>query len=267
MKLFFRSIGNGQAIIILHGLYGSGDNWMHIAKKFESDYSIFLPDMRNHGKSPHSDDFSYKSMVNDIHELVELNRLNKIILIGHSMGGRIAMRYAATHPEIVDKLIVADIAPDSEKTHSRFIPLVKMHENLIHGLKSLKIDQLQSREKVDMALSKYEKNPAVRQFLLKNLKRNSSQEFYWQINLPVFERDIKEHLISGSHEFLEITKVPALFIKGEYSIYLSEEDFEDIKVKFPNSKFEIIPDVGHWVHAENPIKFTQLVKDFIDTTQ
>ncbi|HZB15132.1 MAG TPA: alpha/beta fold hydrolase, partial [Chryseolinea sp.] len=176
MKLFFRELGEGEPVVILHGLFGSSDNWLTQAKLFAPHYRVLSVDLRNHGQSPHSDDFDYPSMVSDIHEFIQDQNITDPIIIGHSMGGKTAMNFALAYPDKVSKLIVVDIAPRSYNLE---------HYTIVEGLKAIPLDQLTSRNEADDILSQHVAEADVRQFLLKNLQRKSTGGFSWKINLPV----------------------------------------------------------------------------------
>lgn len=253
MKLFYRELGGkGQPLIILHGLFGSSDNWLTQAKVFAEKFHVYMPDQRNHGQSPHSeDDFDYSVMADDIHEFLITNAIHDPIILGHSMGGKAAMKFALDHPELLSKLIVVDIAPKSYRIH---------HDKILAGLKSIELDSVQSRNEADELLSAYEPDESTRQFLLKNLQRKSGGGFSWKINLPVLDRDIDK--ISNGFSLEKTFEKPSLFIRGSRSNYVKEEDLPQIHRFFPQSKVVTL-DTGHWVHAEKPREFIEAVMNFI----
>ena len=252
MKLNFKKTGTGKPLVILHGLFGSADNWFSIAKELEKDFTLYLVDQRNHGDSPHSEEWNYEVMVEDLKELIDEEGLDKIYLMGHSMGGKTAMNFAVEYPERVDRLIVADIAPRYYEVH---------HQTILEGLNSIKLDQIKSRKEADDQLAKYIDEVGIRQFLLKSLGRNS-EGFVWKINLPVITENIEEvgeELDSdGKYEG------PTLFLGGSNSNYIRQEDIPDILEHFPNYQIEFVQDAGHWLHAEKPEAVIQEVRRFLN---
>ena len=253
MKLFFREYGSGQPMIILHGLLGSSDNWLTQAKLFSSAYKVYTIDQRNHGMSPHDNQFDYQSMVEDLDEFIGDQGIVNPILIGHSMGGKTVMNYAVMHPDKVEKLIVVDIAPRAYNLE---------HYALVEGLHELQIDSLTSRNDADQRLSTSVAEPDVRQFLLKNLQRKAEGGFSWKINLPIIREklgNVGVELISkGSFE------KPTLFIRGAKSKYVRDTDWEKITTIFTNAKLETM-DTGHWVQAEKPQEFVNIVTQWLNS--
>lgn len=252
MKLFYRELGGkGQPVIILHGLFGSSDNWLTQGKMLSDRFHIYMPDQRNHGQSPHSDDFSITLLADDIHEFLVTNSINDPVIMGHSMGGKAAMKFAVAHPELISKLIVVDIAP-------RAYPV--QHGDILRGLKALPIEKIQSRNEADEFLSKYVPDPGVRQFLLKNLQRKPEGGFAWKMNLPVLEKNIEAvgEEIPADKKFDK----PTLFIRGTQSEYVKDEDFGSVRKIFPQSKIVSL-DTGHWVQAEKPKEFVNEVMNFL----
>ncbi len=251
MKLNFKKSGSGEPLIILHGLFGSADNWFSITKELEDDFTIYLVDQRNHGDSPQSEDWNYKVMAEDLKELMEAEAISEAHLLGHSMGGKTAMTFALNYPEKVKKLIVADIAP-------RYYPI--HHETILEGLNAVPIDSLKSRKEADDALSEYINNPGIKQFLLKNLARTDGG-FKWKVNLPVITGKIENvgEEVSSEKPF----ENPTLFMGGENSDYIQDKDKEDIDRLFPNSHLIYIKNAGHWLHAEQPKAVVDTVRAFL----
>lgn len=263
MKLFFRKIGEGKPLIILHGLFGQSDNWNSFGKQFaEQGFAVYLVDMRNHGLSPHSDVWDYQAMSDDILELIHDNYLataGKIILLGHSMGGKIAMLFAMQHPELLDKLVVVDVAPKQYPPH---------HQDVISGLNAVDLNALKTRKEAEVILSEYISDFGTKQFLLKNLywKENTENpstpdSFEWRFNLKVIGEKINE--VGEAIPLDVICMTPTLFIRGARSNYIVDEDIKLIQNSFPNSSIETILDAGHWVHVEQPKAFTEHVMHFI----
>jgi len=255
MKLFFRELGKGQPFIILHGLMGSSDNWLTQAKLLADQYHIYMIDQRNHGQSSHSDEFDYKVLANDIKDFIVKHKLEKPIILGHSMGGKAAMNFAISNPDMLDRLIVVDIAPKAYPVH---------HDSIVEGLKAVPIDILQTRNQADEVLSKYVPEADVRQFLLKNLSRKPAGGFAWKINLKVIDSNLE--LISADIQFPGKYNGQTLFIRGVRSNYVKDEDRSRIKELFPNSTL-ITMDTGHWVQAEKPQEFVEVVRNFLMNTK
>jgi esterase len=251
MKLFFRELGEGEPVVILHGLFGSSDNWLTQAKLFAPHYRVLSVDLRNHGQSPHSDDFDYPSMVSDIHEFIQDQTITDPIIIGHSMGGKTAMNFALAYPDKVSKLIVVDIAPRSYNLE---------HYTIVEGLKAIPLDQLTSRNEADDILSQHLAEADVRQFLLKNLQRKSTGGFSWKINLPVIANKLSN--IGLDLQFQGQLKKPTLFIRGARSKYVRDEDWKRVIEIFPEAELETM-DTGHWVQAEKPQEFADVVMKWL----
>lgn len=254
MQLFSHELGSkGEEIVIIHGLFGSSDNWLSIARVLAQNYKVYLIDQRNHGKSPQSDEWDYMVMAQDLHEFIEQKQIKHPIILGHSMGGKTAMQYACTYfPSKIQKLIVADIAPKSYPLH---------HQKILEGLQAIDLQHLQSRKQAEDILGQYVSDISTKAFLLKNLFRNEQNQWQWRINLPVIAEKIAnvgEGLLSNLH-FDE----PTLFVRGEKSDYILDEDFELIKYFFPNAQVETIAGAGHWLHAEKPEEFLRIIQEFI----
>lgn len=252
VKLFFREYGNGQPIVILHGLFGSSDNWLTQAKLLaEAGYRVITVDLRNHGLSPHDDEFDYQSMVNDLEALFDLLSLDNPTLIGHSMGGKAAMNFALAHPDKIARLIIVDIAP-------RYYDLE--HYVIADGLAAIPIETLKSRNEADELLKEYVSDSGTRQFLLKNLQRKPEGGFGWKINLGVIREKLKN--VGADLIFEGTFDKPVLFIRGGNSSYVLDSDFERIQEYFPFASLETL-DAGHWVQAEKPREFVDEVTKWL----
>ncbi len=253
MQLNFKKMGKGQPFIILHGLFGSLDNWQSIARELASTFEVYLVDLRNHGDSFHHEDFSYDAMSKDLAIFLTTHTIENPIIMGHSMGGKVAMNFALKNPGHFDKLIVVDIAPKSYPVH---------HDRILEGLSALDVKNLTSRNEADQQLAEYVPQRAVRQFLLKNMGREKSGGFSWKINLEGIQENIG--LVGdGIADNLRSDK-QTLFIVGKKSDYIKEEDISGIRAIFANSKIEWIEGAGHWVHAEQPQQFLAVVNAFLD---
>ena len=245
--------GCGMPLLILHGFLGMSDNWKTIGLQFAlGGFQVHLLDLRNHGRSFHSDEFSYELMVQDIYEYCLANNSEKINIIGHSMGGKTAMLFAVTYPERIEKLIVADIGP-------KFYP--QHHQTILEGLNAIDFSKKPSRSEVEEIMSHYITDFGTRQFLLKSLYWLEPGQLDFRFNLAVFNKKIEEigKPLSENAVFIK----PTLFIRGGKSDYILNEDFENLKKHFPNSSIETIPDVGHWLHAENPKMFYEIANSFL----
>lgn len=253
MKLFYRTIGEGKPLFILHGLFGSSDNWLTLGRQLAEKYNVILVDMRNHGQSPQSEIWNYESMADDIFELAQNTGFSNIKLIGHSMGGKVGMTIAEKYPDLLTKLIVADIAP-------RHYPI--RHRQIIDGLMSINLNSISNRREADIQLSNYVYEPAIRNFLLKNLDKNSTQGFSWKLNLEV----INNHLENVGEATIPNKKIdiPSLFIRGINSDYVSDDDIMEIRKYYSNSTVESIGNAGHWLHAEQPVAFMNTVLQFLE---
>jgi pimeloyl-ACP methyl ester carboxylesterase len=251
MKLYFREMGQGPDLFILHGLFGSSDNWLSQAKVLANDYHVILPDARNHGQSPFSSEHNYEVMSEDLMELITFLNSKNPFAIGHSMGGKTLMKFLAQYPDIVSKAIIADISPRYYSRH---------HDSILNGLSVIPIDTLESRQVADQLLTPYVPNMAERQFLLKNLYRKENGQFGWRINLPVLISEI-ENIGEGLPETTKIT-TPVLFLHGGASNYLTEKDIPLIAKIFTNYQIKTIEGVGHWLHSEKPQEFIQDVNEF-----
>lgn len=253
MKLFYRELGGkGQPIIILHGFLGSSDNWLTQGKMLADQFHIYLIDLRNHGQSPHSDDFDYSTMADDIHEFLITHAVENPILIGHSMGGKVAMQFATTYPELISKLIIVDIAPKKYPVQ---------HDRILEGLKAIPIETIQSRNEAEESLSTYVSEKDVRQFVLKNLHRSPEGKFSWKMNLPVLANNVNAVGMDamGDKKFDK----PVLFVRGRRSEYVQDSDMNIIQKNFPEASL-ITLEAGHWVQAEKPEEFVNEVVRFIE---
>lgn len=254
MSLHSKILGQGQPFLILHGFLGMSDNWKTLGDKFSRQgFEVHLIDQRNHGRSFRSDEFNYEVLVEDLKRYCELNALSDLVLLGHSMGGKTAMLFATTYPELVAKLIVADIAP-------RFYP--RHHDAILNGLSKLNFDSLTSRRQADEILSNYVFEFGVRQFLLKNLYWVEKGKLGLRINLEVLIQNVDEVGEAMPQQF--IYHGETLFLKGDKSEYISNEDEMLIIRQFPKAEIETIVDAGHWLHAENPVDFYNAVFRFIN---
>ena len=254
MLLHSNIFGEGKPFLILHGFLGMSDNWKSLGNKFaEVNFQVHLIDQRNHGRSFHDDEFNYEVLVEDLKQYCDHHQLNDIILLGHSMGGKTAMLFATLYPEMVSKLIVADISP-------RYYPI--HHDQILEGLSSLDFNALESRAEADKTLSHYVSDFGTRQFLLKNLYWVEKGKLGLRMNFEVLKTNVEE--IGEALPISNTFSGDTLFLRGDKSEYIALNDTSLIKMQFPNSSIETIAKAGHWLHAENPDDFYDSVMRFLD---
>ena len=253
MLLHSNILGEGKPFIILHGFLGMGDNWKTLAKRFsQQGYQVHLVDQRNHGRSFHCDTFNYDVMVEDLKKYCDHYNLDDLVLLGHSMGGKTAMQFSTMYPEMVSKLIVADIAPKAYPLH---------HQDILKALSSLDFSIIKTRKVADEVLSKFIQNIGIRQFLAKNLYWKYQDELALRINLPVLIKNIEE--VGKALNEGELFNGDTLFLSGANSHYIETTDEYLIFKHFPKASIKTISNAGHWLHAENPTDFYKEVMNFI----
>ena len=250
MKLFFRSSGQGAPMIILHGLFGSSDNWHTLSKTFALTHTVYVVDQRNHGLSPHSDDFNYRLLTEDLFGFIEENKLGKVNLIGHSMGGKTAMNFAIKHPDLVEKLLVVDIVPKQYKMR---------YDGILEGMKGLHPEALTSRKEAEAKLLPFVPDAGERQFILKNLERRAEGGFDWKVNLKSLDEHMDE--LGIAMEYDGTFDGPVLFVTGTKSNYFKPGDDAAVRRYFPNAAFKTL-ETGHWVQAEKPEEFAAIAQEF-----
>lgn len=251
MRLHYQSIGQGPPLVILHGLFGSADNWRSIAKALSSERRVISVDLRNHGRSFHHPQQTFDLMAEDLLNLLDDLGLSAIDLLGHSLGGKTAMQFAQSFSDRLSRLIVVDIAPRK---------YVDEHSVIFKALLALDLSKFSSRTEISEALSDTLPDPLVRQFLLLNLQK-TEKDFSWRINLQALFCSYPGLL--QSVEPIEAVEVPSLFISGEKSNYVTDNDWQQIKSFYPNAEHVVIDNAGHWVHAEKPDIFIQQVNRFL----
>jgi len=260
IKLHFRKSGRGPALVILHGLYGSSDNWISIARKLENRFTVFIPDLRNHGQSPHTKTHTYQDMVNDLSRFFNDQPIQKATLLGHSMGGKLAMMFASEYPELIAGLIVADISP---KRYDYDLKTVAQHKVILGLMEELNLVAVTSRKEIDYFLSEKLQDSALQQFFLKNIHRNKEGYFEWKFNVPVLRHALNSIMSEVNCDWfanrLPILNYPVTFIRGLNSDYITDQDIPAIKAIYPEARVIDIPDAGHWLHAEQPEKFVEAV--------
>ncbi|MEM6843194.1 MAG: alpha/beta fold hydrolase [Bacteroidota bacterium] len=255
MELHYRSLGAGTPIIILHGIFGTSDNWQTFGKQLAGEYEVFLPDQRNHGLSPHSDTFDYPAMAEDLHEFIQQHRIENPVIIGHSMGGKVAMFYTLAHPESFDKLVVVDIAPRNYPVH---------HQHILDAMSGVDLASASSRKDIEEQLKPHLPDFGVRQFIMKNLKREGDNSFSWKLNLSAIQENIVN--VGVAVETPNLIQKPTLFIRGVNSDYIRREDEGLIQQIFPRAQVVTVENAGHWVHAEQPDALYKTLMGFLQSS-
>lgn len=254
MTLNFKQFGQGDPIIILHGLFGTLDNWQTLAKKLAETHTVFIIDQRNHGRSPHAEPFDYPTMAADLKGFMEQNWIYKAHLIGHSMGGKTVMQFALEYPDMVDKLVVVDIAP---------VNYPERHNHIFDALLNLQPEKIDNRKEIDTILEKQIPGYGERQFLMKNLTRNKEGGGYrFKMNLPVIYKNYAHILANVDSE--DIFEEPTLFIKGGDSKHITDDYKPQILELFPAATIKTIDDAGHWVHADRPDVLLKMVQEWLE---
>jgi pimeloyl-ACP methyl ester carboxylesterase len=252
MQLHFQTYGTGFPLVILHGLFGSSDNWQPVAKKLGERFTVFTVDLRNHGRSPHSEEFSYAIMAEDVCDFLEQRGLSQAHVLGHSMGGKTAMEFALRHPSLVSKLVIVDMAPKA------YPPV---HVPLFEAMLGLDLGLFRERGEIDAALTEKIPDAKVRQFLLKNVARDETGKFRWKLNVAGIYQNysrLKEAIESNT-----TFDGPTLFIKGAKSDHLLAEDMPQIEKLFPKARIEKLANAGHWVHADEPAGIVRILTSFL----
>lgn len=254
MKLAYRDFGTGQPLIILHGLFGQSDNWNTLAKNFaEKGFHVYTLDQRNHGLSPHSNEWDYKVMADDLKKFIDDHHLQNPILLGHSMGGKTVLFFELKYSGVADKLIIADIAARAYEPH---------HNDVLKALHAVDFTKISVRKEAEAIMNNYLSDFGTKQFLLKNIywKDEANTEMAWRFNLKTITEEY-DNIGVAVPNFVSSTK--ALIINGEKSNYINEQDKLDFEKRFTHVQFETILNAGHWVHAEKPKEFFEAVMEFL----
>ncbi|HTL73406.1 MAG TPA: alpha/beta fold hydrolase [bacterium] len=252
MQLHFKQLGHGEPLVLLHGLFGSADNWFGVAPKLAEKFHVLIPDLRNHGHSPHHAEMDYPLMAADVEKFFAAQKIESAHVVGHSMGGKVAMQFALDFPARVKKLVVVDMAPRAYK---------RAHDHIFEALLELDLATFQTRPQIEAALAPKIPSLNLRRFLLKNLGRMEDGKLVWKMNL----RGVAENY-SRLGEVLNAGRPfagPTLFIRGGKSNYLTATDEPEIRRLFPAAQIQVIPAAGHWVHADSPEEFLRLALDFL----
>jgi len=257
MQLFHRHFGKegNPPLVILHGLFGISDNWVMFGKQMAATgFEVFIPDQRNHGRSEWSDEFNYLAFTNDLYDFLDAEEIENPVLLGHSMGGKVAMRFAVSYPDLVQKLIVVDIAPKPYEIKTQ-------HLHMIKAMLAMDLTNIKSRTEAEEQLAKIITDRRIRQFILKNLYRKEKNGFGWRLYLEAIADNL-DKMFDAIPEESRYSKL-ALFVKGGLSDYILPEDKGLILRHFPQAKIVTIPNASHWVHADVPDDFFSLIKDFV----
>jgi len=252
MSLHFKQLGHGEPLVLLHGLFGSGDNWFGVAPKLAEKFHVFAPDLRNHGHSPHHAEMDYPLMAADVEKFFAAQKIKSARVIGHSMGGKVAMQLALDFPARVKKLVVVDMAPRA---------YARTHDQIFAALLALDLAAFQTRTEIENALAPEIPSLNLRRFLLKNLSRDEQGKFVWKMNLRGVAENYSRlgEVLSPQNGFAK----PALFIRGGKSDYINAADESDIHRLFPSAEIQTIASANHWVHADAPEEFVRLVLNFL----
>jgi esterase len=244
--------GQGRPLVLLHGFLGSSDNWRAMRKRFAAKYKVFSVDQRNHGNSPHSSMMNYTVMTEDLREFLSEQGLSNVCLLGHSMGGKVAMQFATESPEWIDKLVIVDISPKAYPPS---------HQLLLDAMQNLELRRLKTYGEVEAALAQSISDASLRKFVVKNLARNSNGDLYWRIGLDSlaanYDQLIKPPAISNSFD------KPTCFVRGAQSNFIADQDLASIREYFPRAEFHTIPNAGHWVHIDAPEEFHRVVDEYL----
>jgi len=255
MKLFFREFGEGQPVIILHGLFGQSDNWVTVGRRIADQFHVYIPDLRNHGQSPHTSIHSFPAMADDLTEFIEEHNIENPILIGHSMGGKVAMTYALENPDKLQKLAIIDISP-------RKYPERITHTQVISQMLGIDLENITTRGEVEKILDSRITDSRVRMFIMKNLYYKIHGKLAWRLNLDAINHSMDQLFegISSESKY----QGPALFIRGGNSDYVPDADVPLIKSLFPEAVIKTISGASHWVHADAPEELCLILSAFLD---
>ena len=265
MKLFYRKYGSGPPLVILHGLYGSSDNWVSIASKLSNRFTVILPDLRNHGQSPHSQIHTYESMADDLLELARDLRLSEFMLAGHSMGGKVAIAFALRFPEMLNGLVVVDISPFGSASESN--PFFVEHHKILESILAARPEEQSTRADVEKILAMNISSERTRSFIMKNLRRSAGGKFEWKLNAPALYQNlasITDGVAERNNLPAPVTGFPVIFLKGSDSDYIDPSYNNDIVKLFPAAEIITIQGTGHWIHADKPDETAEIFLSLLE---
>jgi len=252
VTLHFKQLGHGEPLVLLHGLFGSGDNWFGVAPRLAEKFHVFAPDLRNHGYSPHHAEMGYPLMAADVEKFFLSQKIESAHVVGHSMGGKVAMQFALDFPARVKKLVVVDMAPRA---------YARAHDKIFAALLALDLASFQTHQQIEDALAPEIPSLSLRRFLLKNLGRDEHGKFIWKMNLRGVVENYSRlgEVLSAENQFDK----PALFIRGGKSDYINTADEAEIRRRFPAAEIQAIAAANHWVHADTPEEFVRMVLEYL----
>lgn len=262
MKLFYREYGSGSPLIFIHGFLGMSDNWVTVGKAFSNTCKVYLPDIRNHGQSPHSEKFSYGLINSDLKEFMADHKITKATFIGHSMGGKIVMNFAESFPDIVERFIIIDISPRSINNDENIFEKSINHKGLMNFMKEFDLSKIKNRNDVLIGSNKKLGNQFADQIIQKNIKRNSDNSFSWKLNVESLYNNY-EHIGEEIKISEKSNNIKALFIFGKESPYFSERDYNSVKDSFPESSVKVFKNSGHNIHIDNKAGLINEIKQFL----
>jgi len=254
MELNYKTFGQGDPLIILHGMFGTLDNWQTIGKQLAEHFTVYILDQRNHGRSPHDDLIDYPTMAQDLQHFMESHWIFKAHVLGHSMGGKTAMQFALEYPDMVENFVVVDVAPKRYQGG---------HEEILAAILALDLKTVQNRNDAELFLRQRLTNQdeSTIQFLMKNLSRNPESGFEWKMNFPAIHAHYQD--ILAGIEVDATFEGETLFIRGEKSNYIQDSDWQNILKLFPKAQLETVAHAGHWVHADQPKALLEIVQSFL----
>lgn len=265
--LYFRKTGRGPYLIILHGFLGSSDNWITFAKRLKEKFTVIIPDLRNHGQSPHTPTHTYEDITDDLKLFFENNQIRKASILGHSMGGKAAMMFSACYREKTGNLIVADAAPIIYRNGTNPVGSGEQNKSIINLIDKFDLSGFSTRREIEQSLALKLKDAGMRQFILKNISRDNSGHFRWKINVHVLRDSFDTILHDVNQEWFSslkpILNYPVTFIRGLNSQYITDDDIPVIKQIYPEAEIIDIPNAGHWLHIEQPGLFFKAVMESI----
>lgn len=256
LKLNYREYSQeGEPLLVLHGLFGSHSNWGWHCKQLADDYRVIGVDLRNHGDSPHAQEMSYELMAADLGRLMDDLDIERAHLIGHSMGGKVAMQFALSQPGRVMKLVVVDIAPVTYSGKS------DGHRSILEAMRELDTAGIESRRQAEEALSPHIEDEATRQFIMTNLVRDGDGNYSWRLNIEAIDAHYDGLRVMPGHD--SAFEGPTLFVRGDFSRYVQKKHEPEILRLFPNAGVKSVMETGHWVHSEKPEVFQKIARDFL----